>query len=258
MTEVRPRTGPRRPSLRREKAMLRDGHLRVAGCDEVGRGALAGPVTVGVVVIDGAVGRVPKGLADSKLLTPQRRVALVPFIERWSLAYGVGHSSPQEIDRWGLTVALRLAGQRALAHLHTEPDIVLLDGSYDWLSPRDEQSALWQIDLTSPASEPVWPNCQVPTVVTQIKADLSCASVAAASVLAKTTRDAIMVELSGEQPEYAWDENKGYASDRHREELRRRGPCSHHRQSWRLGLEDPVTEDPVPTVDLETQTVPAP
>ena len=233
--------------------MMRDGHVLVAGCDEVGRGALAGPVTVGVVVIDTSIGRVPKGLADSKLLTPQRREALVPYINRWALSHAVGHSSPQEIDRWGLTMALRLAGHRALAQLHTAPDVVLLDGSYDWLSHRDEQTALWQIDLTEPASSPVWPECTVPTVVTQIKADLACASVAAASVLAKTTRDAIMVKLASEHPDFAWDENKGYASDRHRDELRRRGPSPHHRQTWRLGLE-PASS----TAGLGVEAVPSP
>jgi ribonuclease HII len=232
--------------------MLRDGHVLVAGCDEVGRGALAGPVTVGVVVVDASVGRVPKGLADSKLLTPQRREALVPHIRRWALAHAVGHATPQEIDRWGLTVALRLAGHRALAELTPDPDVVLLDGSYDWLTPRDEQTALWQIDLTEPASSPVWPECVVPEVVTQVKADLACASVAAASVLAKTTRDAIMVELAGRHPEFAWDENKGYASDRHRDELRRIGPSRHHRQTWRLGIEPEAS-----TTELQAESVPS-
>lgn len=227
-----------RPSLRREKAMLRDGIGLVGGCDEVGRGALAGPVTVGIVVVDSTIGRVPQGLADSKLLTPQRRQALVPVIKRWCLAHAVGHASPGEIDRWGLTVALRLAGHRALALLSLRPDVVLLDGSYDWFSHRDEQIAMWEIDLReSEVSGPAWPPCDVPDVVTQIKADLACASVAAASVLAKTTRDAIMIDLADEHPHFAWDENKGYASDRHREELKRTGPCDHHRRSWRLGLE---------------------
>ena len=230
-----------RPSLRREKTLMREGSALVGGCDEVGRGALAGPVTVGIVVIDSTVGRVPKGLADSKLLTPQRRQALVPVIKRWCLGHAVGHASPAEIDQWGLTVALRLAGRRALsqlADLPLQPDVVLLDGSYDWLSQRDEQTAMWQIDLRETGEDgPAWPECGVPPVVTQIKADLACASVAAASVLAKTTRDAIMVDLAGEHPHFAWDENKGYASDRHREELKRTGPCDHHRRSWRLGLE---------------------
>jgi ribonuclease HII len=136
------------------------------------------------------------------------------------------------------------------------PDVVLLDGSHDWLSPRDEQTALWQIDLTQPHSSPLWPECAVPEVVTQIKADLGCASVAAASVLAKTARDAIMVRLSEEHPDYAWDENKGYASDRHRGELRRCGPCRHHRQSWRLGLEEDSL-DAVSTAASDDEAVPS-
>jgi ribonuclease HII len=238
--------------------MMRDGCVLVGGCDEVGRGALAGPVTVGLVVIDSTIGRVPQGLADSKLLTPQRREALVPAIKRWCLGYAVGHASPVEIDRWGLTVALRLAGHRALAQLTMQPDTVLLDGSYDWLSQRDEQAAMWEIDLREADEGPAWPQCHVPKVVTQIKADLACASVAAASVLAKTTRDAIMVGLADEHPHFAWDENKGYASDRHREELKRNGPCDHHRRSWRLGLEDDADETLAPsTVDLNCEVLPS-
>jgi ribonuclease HII len=225
--------------------MLREGSTLIAGCDEVGRGALAGPVTVGIVVVDGTIGRVPQGLADSKLLSPQRREALVPAIHRWGRAHAVGHASPGEIDRWGLTIALRLAGQRALSVIGVQPDLVLLDGSYDWLSPRDEQAAMWEIDLTEPAASggPKWPECQVPRVVTQIKADMVCASVAAASVLAKVTRDAIMTDLSSEHPHFAWHENKGYASDWHREQLRERGPCDHHRRSWRLGLDNTAADD---------------
>jgi ribonuclease HII len=249
-----------RPSLRREKALLRDGSVLVAGCDEVGRGALAGPVTVGIVVIDSAIGRVPKGLADSKLLTPQRWLALVPLIKRWCRGHAVGHASPGEIDRWGLTIALRLAGHRALAQLGIQPDVVLLDGSYDWLSPRDEQTTMWEIDLREAGGDgPAWPECRVPQVVTQIKADLACASVAAASVLAKTNRDAIMIDLADEHPHFAWDENKGYASDRHREELRRSGPCDHHRRSWRLGLEEDHDDGDITpsTVELSSEVLPS-
>ena len=243
--------------------MRESGDVRlVAGCDEVGRGALAGPVTVGVVVVDASIGRVPQGLADSKLISATRREALVPQITRWSRGQAVGHASPSEIDQWGLTVALRLAGQRALSELAASgilPDVVLLDGHHDWLSPRDEQAAMWSIDLTDADGpravesidlEPQWPACTVPPVVTQVKADMVCASVAAASVLAKTTRDAIMATLAGDFPHYAWDENKGYASDHHREQLRESGPCDHHRRSWRLGLEASTTE-------LEAEVLPS-
>ena len=265
-----------RPTLRREKALMREGSLLVAGCDEVGRGALAGPVTVGVVVVDAGIGRVPAGLADSKLLSPQRREALVPKIRRWSRWHAVGHASPHEIDRWGLTVALRLAGQRAMAEVGVQPDVVLLDGNQDWLSPRPEQTAMWQIDLTDHTDHadhaaqeaggpvtsadalgelPDWPDCTVPRVVTQIKADLVCASVAAASVLAKVTRDAIMTSLANEHPHFAWDENKGYASDHHRAELGQRGPCEHHRRSWRLGFGDGDLDGS--TVRVSTDVLPS-
>lgn len=229
-----------RPSLRREKALLAEGVQYLAGCDEVGRGALAGPVSVGIVVIDPDVARVPAGLADSKLLTPARRAALVPAISRWVRASAVGHAAPEEIDEWGLTCALRLAGLRALADLEIGPDVLLLDGSFDWLTPPPtappcEEPGLWELGAGAPESVPAWPVLSVPRVVTQVKADLTCASVAAASVLAKTTRDALMVDLAEAHPHFGWDANKGYASDHHRDQLRVHGPCDHHRRSWRLG-----------------------
>lgn len=234
-----------RPSLRREKSLLREDVRYLAGCDEVGRGALAGPVSVGVVVIDASVRRVPKGLADSKLLTPARRKALVPAIERWVSASAVGHATPGEIDQWGLTRALRLAGLRALAAVDTAPDCLLLDGSFDWLTPpiQTDELGLWELDsgesvIGERVTEPPWPDLTVPPVVTQVKADVSCASVAAASVLAKTTRDAMMVDLAATHPHFGWDENKGYASEHHRDQLRLHGPCEHHRRSWRLPSRD--------------------
>ncbi len=228
-----------RPSLRREKALLRSGGRFLAGCDEVGRGALAGPVSVGVVVVDADAGRVPAGLADSKLLTPARREALVPSIQKWCRDSAVGHASPEEIDTWGLTRALRLAGLRALASLDIRPDVVLLDGSFNWLrasavASTADEPGLWEVSV-EPAAEPPWPVLDVPPVVTEVKADLSCASVAAASVIAKTTRDAMMADLSTGHPHFGWQDNKGYASDHHREQLRLHGPCEHHRLSWRLG-----------------------
>lgn len=242
-----------RPSLRREKSLLRGGSRYLAGCDEVGRGALAGPVSVGVVVVDARVGRVPAGLADSKLLSPARRDALVPVIERWCRTSAVGHATPEEIDAWGLTRALRLAGLRALAALEIAPDLVLLDGSFDWLTPHVArpdlaEPGLWELCAEEVAGEPPWPTLDVPPVVTQVKADLSCASVAAASVVAKTTRDAMMAELSDGHPHFGWHENKGYASEQHREQLRVHGPCQHHRRSWRLGVESFDEAEPSATL----------
>src|SRR5450756_232267 len=127
-------TTSRKPSLRVERELQRGGHRLVAGMDEVGRGALAGPVSVGVVVIDQACRSAPVGVKDSKLLSHQMRERMVPKIQRWASAYAVGHASPGEIDRYGIMVALRLAGTRALAALPVIPDLVILDGNYDWLT----------------------------------------------------------------------------------------------------------------------------
>lgn len=221
------RAGRPTPHLRHERGLLRDGATLVAGMDEVGRGSLAGPVSVGVVVVAATTRSAPQGVADSKLLTPLARTALVPALRRWGVARAVGHASSSEIDQLGIIAALRLAGTRALAEAISvcgPVDVVLLDGSHDWLTAP-------QPDLFSFDDEPVGP---VPRVLTRVKADRTCASVAAASVLAKCERDALMVELAADHPEYGWHENKGYASPEHIAALRTWGPCDLHRRSWRL------------------------
>ena len=135
---VRPAgSGRRAPSLRQERALLPAGAAVVVAMDEVGRGALAGPVSVGVVAVTATTRTGPRGVADSKLLTPAARTALLPALSRWGLARAVGHASAAEIDEFGLIVALRLAGRRALAQVADAigPSVVvLLDGSHDWLS----------------------------------------------------------------------------------------------------------------------------
>lgn len=216
---------PTAPTLRVEKRLLRAGHERVGCIDEVGRGALGGPATVGVVVIDGAVRRPLPGVRDSKLLRPAARRELVPRIERWAAASAVGHASAAEVDEHGIIVALRLAAQRALASVPVDVDVVLLDGSHDWLTP-PVAAGLFEPDVVTIGS--------TPPVVTLVKADLTCAGVAAASVLAKCARDALMIELSRQHPGYGWEENKGYASPTHLDALRRLGPCDEHRRSWNL------------------------
>ena len=215
------------PTLRVERAMLRDGVRWLASVDEVGRGALAGPVTVGVVLVDLSVRTAPHGLRDSKLLTPEARTRLAPKVRRWAPAHAVGHAGADEIDAFGILCALRRAGERALAELPERPDAVLLDGSYDWLT----RPAPTLFD--DPADD-------VPAyaVTTRIKADLSCAGVAAASVLAKTERDRLMVDLAVEHPEYGWAINKGYATPEHRAALREHGPCVQHRRTWHLLASD--------------------
>lgn len=221
-TTRRPTARSARPSLRVERALLRQGHGVLVGMDEVGRGALAGPVSVGVVAVNASSRSAPQGVKDSKLLTQPARERLVPRIERWALGYGVGHAGPAEIDRIGIMGALRLAGQRALAQLDVVPDLVLLDGNHDWLTDPARQGLL---GLTGPAEIPVQ---------TMIKADLRCSSVAAASVLAKVARDTHMAQLAPEHPAYGWELNKGYAAPEHQAALRTHGPCSSHRRSWNL------------------------
>jgi ribonuclease HII len=230
----------RKPSLRVERALQRDGHRVLAGMDEVGRGALAGPVTVGVVLIDDGCRSAPTGVKDSKLLTPAARVAMVPRIHRWALAYAVGHASPGEIDEIGIIAALRLAGCRALASVGMVPDLVILDGNHDWLTAPEDVGLFAFASETAPATPPV---------TTMIKADLKCSSVAAASVLAKVERDALMMAAAPDHPAYGWHENKGYAAPEHLAALEAFGTTDLHRRSWRLpgvagddeaGLGDPV------------------
>jgi ribonuclease HII len=217
---------PKNPHLRFERSLTAQGFRMVAGADEVGRGALAGPVTVGMVLVDADAVKPLKGVRDSKLLNPRDRELLVPRIRAWAVAYGVGHASPDEIDAMGLTAALRLAGTRAwLAVLETSrPDVVILDGNFNWLSPLEQPSLF---DAGSGTG------CDAP-VQTRIKADLNCLSVAAASVLAKVERDNLMAELAVRHPEYGWDVNKGYATAAHRTALTAHGPSVVHRRSWRL------------------------
>jgi ribonuclease HII len=220
-------TASRKPSLRVERGLQRAGHRLVAGMDEVGRGALAGPVSVGVVVIDEACRSAPVGVKDSKLLSHRMRQRMVPRIQGWARAHAVGHASPGEIDRYGIMVALRLAGTRALASLSVKPDLIILDGNHDWLTAPE------RVGLLGLAEDRLSLAPCVP-VKTIVKADMFCSSVAAASVLAKVERDAMMVALAAKVPEYAWELNKGYSAPEHFAALQTHGPSVHHRRSWRL------------------------
>ncbi len=253
-----------RPDLRIEKELLRGGVARLAAMDEVGRGALAGPVTVGVVVVTSAVGRVPAGLKDSKLLSPAHRDALVPAIRRWIPEHGVGHAWPDEIDRIGIIAALRLAARRALDLLNAPVDAVLLDGNHNYLAEPDP--ALFDLVAaqagtpTRTETEPLRVDparlvraiaedrrFEAPAAVrTRIKADLTCAGVAGASVLAKTTRDRLLVALAPEHPAFQFEINKGYGTPEHIAALRKFGPSVVHRRSWNLpcaGSDPDVIDD---------------
>jgi ribonuclease HII len=227
----------RAPNLKLERQLLEQ-HVVVAGSDEVGRGSLSGPVTVGVVVVTRETSRPPTGLRDSKLLTPAAREALVPRIERWAAAVAVGHASAAEIDRFGILRALRLAGERAVAALPLQPEHVILDGNYDWYT------------RPAPIRRPPLPGGVGPVRI-EIKADLRCASVAAASVIAKVERDQLMVELAARHPGYGWEGNKGYATADHRAAIRDLGPCCEHRRSWNLGDSDQLELDLRDTAEVQ-------
>ncbi|SDP25066.1 RNase HII [Nakamurella panacisegetis] len=232
--------GSTRPHLRLEKELLRGGVTRLAAMDEVGRGALAGPVTVGVVVVTARIGRVPAGLKDSKLLTPLARESLLPAVRRWAGEYAVGHASPAEIDRIGIIAALRLAGRRALAQLPGPVDAVLLDGNHDYLS--EPEPVLFDDEIPPLPLEPDLPTVTGP-VYTRIKADLTCAGVAGASVLAKTERDGLLRRLAADYPAYLFDVNKGYGTAEHVAALREHGPSEVHRRSWRLPVAGDLVDE---------------
>jgi ribonuclease HII len=224
-----------KPSLRVERSLQRDGYRLIAGMDEVGRGALAGPVTVGVVVIDDRTRTVPQGVKDSKLLTPAARERMVPAVRRWATDYAVGHASAAEIDAIGIMAALRLAGTRALATLHVIPDLVVLDGNHDWLTDPARDGLLGLIGEGP----------RTPPVTTMIKADMKCSSVAAASVLAKVERDGMLVAFHDDFPHYNWAGNKGYSAPEHLAAIALHGPCELHRRSWHPFSGDPDAPDPV-------------
>lgn len=193
------------PTYDLERGLAAAGARVVAGVDEVGRGAWAGPVLVCAAVADGSPP--PEGLTDSKRLTPRRRTVMAEQVRTWVRDHAFGQATPAEIDALGMTEALRLAANRALEALSARPDAIILDGRHDYLG------APW-------------------TVHTRVKADLTCVSVAAASVLAKVRRDALMAELDAEHPGYGFATGAGYPSPTHRAALAEHGPTPHHRMSW--------------------------
>jgi ribonuclease HII len=186
--------------------------LLEAGCDEAGRGCLAGPVVAAAVILP-ARARIP-GLDDSKKLTPAKREALRPLIEAHALAWAVVAVEPAEIDTLNILRASFAAMHRALDALHQRPQHLLIDGNR-FIPYRD-----------------IPHTCLV-------KGDGRFRSIAAASILAKTHRDELMTRLHAEHPAYNWAINKGYPTEDHREALNRFGPCAHHRKSFRLNYAEP-------------------
>ncbi len=209
----------------------------VAGVDEVGRGAWAGPLSVGVAVLSESPLRIPRGLRDSKQLTEDVREAIFDKVAAWCAGWAVGHAGPEECDRLGMTAALRLATRRALAQLSPDlvPDAVVLDGTFDFVSPPHEPQLFDADGLggTGPGGtvgtgDGVW----APPVETVIGGDARCASVAAASVLAKVTRDRIMRATADSYPAFEFERNKGYPSPAHQRALCGYGLSAVHRRSW--------------------------
>ncbi|MEO9782372.1 MAG: ribonuclease HII [Sedimentitalea sp.] len=188
-----------------EQAARKRGHLRIAGVDEVGRGPLAGPVTAAAVVLDMAV--VPPGLNDSKKLSAKARALLDAELHRVA-EVSIAHASVEEIDQINILRASHLAMERAVAGLSPAPDFLLIDGN---MIPRG---------LSIPAEA-------------VIKGDARSVSIAAASIVAKISRDRIMVDLAQQHPGYGWETNAGYPSKRHREALQNLGVTPHHRRSFK-------------------------
>ncbi|HEY0978122.1 MAG TPA: ribonuclease HII [Flavobacteriales bacterium] len=181
--------------------------LLEAGCDEAGRGCLAGPVVAAAVILPERV-RLP-GLDDSKRMTVADRERLRPLIEKQALAWCVALATTEEIGRINILHASFLAMHRAIDGLQQRPELLLIDGNR--FTP--------YFGITH--------SCQ-------IKGDSRFRSIAAASVLAKTHRDALMQQLHAEQPHYGWAINKGYPTPDHRQAIAKHGPCLHHRPGFRL------------------------
>ena len=199
------------PSLRLERSLLRAGHLMVGGIDEVGRGPLAGPIYVGLVVVTADTTTAPRGVRDSKLTKSGERAQLAHLVKNWAWTTTASVDA-QFIDRFGLTQALRecvniaygIAKQEGMA-----PSAIILDGTYNFCDP----------DL------PI-------SVVMKRKADQSASSVAAASVIAKVKRDEFMQQRSIDFPGYGWDRNSGYGTREHIDAIKRLGLTKLHRTSF--------------------------
>jgi len=212
------------PSLSVEQSLFDGGARFVIGIDEVGRGSIAGPVAVGVALIDSKnlkdAGVWPTGLRDSKLLSEKTRERMQPEVAAWVSGFAVGFASVDEIESLGIVACLALAANRALGELLEDASVrsqvaldgahILLDGSHNWLGAK-----AWGIPVT-----------------VRTKADRDCVSVACASVLAKVARDEQLIDLAKAYGSFGFEGNKGYASPGHIAALRELGPSPAHRVSW--------------------------
>jgi ribonuclease HII len=212
------------PSLNLERELWASGARFVIGMDEVGRGAIAGPVAVGVAILDSQDPRVnqpwPSNLKDSKLLSEKARNAILEPVQSWVQGCAVGMASAKEIDDKGIVSALALSAGRALDSLLSDARlrqqiaqfgaVIILDGSHNWLGAKASG---------------------IPVMV-KTKADRDCVSVAAASVISKVERDNLMIDLAESFAEFGFAGHKGYASEAHIQAIRSSGPSSQHRITW--------------------------
>jgi ribonuclease HII len=201
------------PDLAFETRLWESGLQAIAGLDEAGRGALAGPVAVGAVILPNnpaLLASTLSGARDSKQMTPRERDSLAPKIRQAALAWAVGFAAPEEIDMQGIVRAVRLAALRALHQLTLSPQYLLTD---------------FRLEL---------PHIDIPQQ-SILKGDARCLSIACASILAKTERDALMCQLDAQYPGYGLAKNKGYGTLAHRAALERLGFSPLHRKSFRVG-----------------------
>ena len=187
-----------------EDACKEEGYRLICGVDEAGRGPLAGPVCAAAVILPEHL-EIP-GLNDSKKLSDKRRRELFPIIQDSALSYGIGFASPEEIDEINILQATFLAMRRAISQLHITPDLALIDGNRE-------------TDFGVP--------CR-----TVIKGDSLSANIAAASVLAKVSRDDLMLKAAEEYPGYGFEIHKGYGTKAHYAALEEKGPCAIHRRTF--------------------------
>jgi len=198
------------PDISFESDLWDEGILHIAGLDEAGRGALAGPVSVGVVILPNdktLISSSLSGVRDSKQLIPRKREALAPLIRNTALEWSVGFATPEEIDMQGIVRATRLAAIRGLHQFTITPQYLLTD---------------FRLEL---------PQINIPQTAI-IKGDTHCLSIACASILAKTERDALMRELDVQYPGYGLSKHKGYGTQAHRSALKRLGYSPVHRRTF--------------------------
>ena len=194
------------PSRAMEKQLWAAGHDVIVGIDEVGRGAWAGPLMVGAAVLPRD--RRVNGVRDSKMLTEEAREFLFDRIAAWCEAWAVGSATQGECDELGMAEAQRLATRRALAGLGVTPDAAVVDGRWNFVG-----SGVAHVEL-------------------RVKADMYCLPVAAASILAKVTRDRVMREQAEHYPQWGFESNKGYPCPVHKAALQAYGPSAIHRRTW--------------------------